>query len=158
MKRRISHARAMKELKIYLAEVMCLTALCVPPMAQQGKACVPDKMFAQVGSLLEKQDYQAAKSLLQGLESCPHLLPVQRFNVGWLYGKAHDFSDALKIFKSLQDDVPDRLTHGYAVALASFELGQYQATIDALTALRSEGVFDAKCADLLGVSYSKLEK
>ena len=117
-----------------------------------------DKTVAQVGSLLEKQDYQAAKSLLQGLESCPHLLPVQRFNVGWLYGKAHDSSDALKIFKSLPDDVPDRLTHGYAIALASFELGQYQAAIDALTALRSAGVFDAKCADLLGVSYSKLEK
>jgi len=158
MKRRISHARAMNELKICLAEVLCLAALCAPSIAQQGKDCVPDKTFAQVGSLLEKQDYQAAKSLLQGLESCPHLLPVQRFNVGWLYGKAHDSSDALKIFKSLPDDVPDRLTHGYAIALASFELGQYQAAIDALTALRSAGAFDAKCADLLGVSYSKLEK
>jgi tetratricopeptide (TPR) repeat protein len=148
----------MKELKICLAGVLCLAALGAPAMAQQGKACLPDKAFAQVGSLLEKQDYQAAKILLQRLESCPHLLPVQRFNVGWLYGKAHDFSDALTIFKSLRDDVPDRLTHGYAIALASFELGQYQAAIDALTALRSVGVFDAKCADLLGVSYSKLEK
>jgi tetratricopeptide (TPR) repeat protein len=127
-------------------------------MAQQGNACVPDKTFEQVGLLLEKQDYQAAKGLLQGLEFCPHLLPVQRFNIGWLYGKAHDSSDALKIFKSLRDDVPDRLTHGYAIALASFELGQYQGAIHALTALRSAGVFDAKCADLLGVSYSKLEK
>jgi tetratricopeptide (TPR) repeat protein len=158
MKRRISHARAMKKFKVCLAEVLCLTALCAHSVAQQGKACVPDKTFAQVGSLLENQDYQAAKSLLQGLESCSHLLPVQQFNVGWLYGKAHDSSDALKIFKSLRDDVPDRLTHGYAIALASFELGQYQAAIDALTALRSAGVFDAKCADLLGVSYSKLGK
>jgi tetratricopeptide (TPR) repeat protein len=52
--------------------------------------------------------------------------------------------------------VPDRLTHGYAIALADFELRQYQASIDTLTALRSRGIFDAKCADMLGVSYSKL--
>lgn len=127
-------------------------------MAQQVKACTPDKTFAQVGSLLEKQDYPAAKKLLRGLETCPNLSPVQRFNVGWLYGKAHDSSSALKIFKSVRADIPDRLTHGYAIALASFELGQYQTAIDTLTSLRSAGVFDAKCADLLGVSYSKLEK
>jgi tetratricopeptide (TPR) repeat protein len=127
-------------------------------MAQQEKACMPEKTFQQVGSLLEKQDYQAAKRLLRGLESCPHLTPVQRFNVGWLYGKAHDSSDALKIFRSVRDDVPDRLTHGYAIALASFELGQYQTAVDTLVALRTAGVFDAKSADLLGVSYSKLEK
>ena len=132
--------------------------LCAPAMAQQERVCVPDKSFTQVGSLLEKQDYQAAKTLLQRLESCPHLSPVQRFNVGWLYGKAHDAPDALKVFKSLQEDVPDRLTHAYAMALASFELGHYQDVIDTMTKLRATGVFDAKCADLLGVSYSKLEK
>ena len=54
--------------------------------------------------------------------------------------------------------MPDRLTHGYAIALASFELGQYQTAIDTLVALRTAGVFDAKCADLLGVSYSKIER
>jgi tetratricopeptide (TPR) repeat protein len=127
-------------------------------MAQEGKTCMSDKTFPQVGLLLEKQDFQTAKKLLGGLESCPDLSPIQRFNVGWLYGKAHDSSDALKVFQSVGGDVPDRLTHAYAIALALFELGRYQATVDALTALRSEGVFDAKCADLLGVSYSKLEK
>jgi tetratricopeptide (TPR) repeat protein len=158
MIRRPSHARGMKALTLWLAVFLYLSALGVPSMAQQEQACMPDKTFAQVGSLLEKQDYQGAKRLLRGLESCPHLSPVQRFNVGWLYGKAHDSSEALKIFKSLRDDVPDPLTHGYAIALASFELGQYQAAIDTLTALRSAGVFDAKCADLLGVAYSKLER
>jgi tetratricopeptide (TPR) repeat protein len=54
--------------------------------------------------------------------------------------------------------VPDRLTHAYAIALAEFELKQYQASVDTLIALRSKGIFDAKCADLLGVSYSKLDK
>jgi tetratricopeptide (TPR) repeat protein len=84
------------------------------------------------------------------------LSPVQRFNVGWLYGKAHDFPDALKIFKSVQPNVPDRLTHTYAIALVHFDQGQYQAAIDTLTALHSKGISDAKCADLLGVAYSKL--
>ena len=158
MIRRQSHTGGMKELRLWLAEFLCLSALCAVSMAQQEKVCVPEKNFARVGILLEKQDYQTAKRLLRELESCPHLSPVQRFNVGWLYGKVHDSSDALRIFESVREDVPDRLTHGYAIALASFELGKYQAAIDALTALRSGGVFDAKCADLLGVSYSKLEK
>jgi tetratricopeptide (TPR) repeat protein len=58
----------------------------------------------------------------------------------------------------VQADVPDRLTHGYAIALADFELGKFQASIDTLAALRAQGICDAKCADLLGVSYSKLDR
>ncbi len=58
----------------------------------------------------------------------------------------------------MQADVPDRLTHAYAIALADFELGKFQASIDTLAALRAQGIFDAKCADLLGVSYSKLDR
>jgi tetratricopeptide (TPR) repeat protein len=146
----------MNRSQLLLAGVLCLIASWVSAAAEAENACLPDKTFARVGPLLEKKDYQGAKALLQDLESCPHLLPLQRFNVGWLYGKAHDSSDALKVFKSVPADIPDRLTHGYAIALASFELEQYQASIVALTALRSGGVFDAKCADLLGVSYSKL--
>ena len=158
MIRRTLHARRLNELRLNLMGILCLALLSTSALAQQEQACMPDKTFAQVGSLLEKQDYQSAKRLLRGLQSCPHLSPVQRFNVGWLYGRAHDSSDALKIFRSVRDDVPDRLTHGYAIALASFESGQYQSAIDTLTTLRAAGIFDAKCADLLGVSYSKLEK
>jgi tetratricopeptide (TPR) repeat protein len=146
----------MKRLQLLFAWVLCLIAPCVSSAVESGESCLPDKTFANVGSLLKKKDYQGAKTLLRGLESCPHLLPLQRFNVGWLYGKAHDSSDALRIFKSVPADIPDRLTHGYAIALADFELGEYQASIDTLTALRSGGIFDSKCADLLGVSYSKL--
>jgi tetratricopeptide (TPR) repeat protein len=98
------------------------------------------------------------KDLLHELEFCSHLSPIQRFNVGWLYGKAHDSADALRIFKSVKLEVPDRLTHAYAIALAEFELERYQASVDTLIALRSKGMFDAKCADLLGVSYSKLNE
>jgi tetratricopeptide (TPR) repeat protein len=152
------YPRGMNELSFIFGVVLFVPALCSPSMAQQKMACIPDNTFAQVGSLLEKQNYKVAKMLLRELESCPQLSPVQRFNVGWLYGKAHDSSDALRFFKSIPEDVPNRLTHGYAIALASFELGRYQAAIETLTALRSSGVFDAKCADLLGVSYAKLEK
>ena len=156
MIRGTSFTRRMKRVRLLLAGVLCLVAPCVGLAVEKQELCLPDKTFARVGSLLENKDYQGAKTLLRGLDSCPHLLPLQRFNVGWLYGKAHDSSDALRIFKSVPADIPDRLTHGYAIALASFELGQYQASIDTLIALRSGGIFDAKCADLLGVSYSKL--
>jgi tetratricopeptide (TPR) repeat protein len=146
----------MRPLKVLLAGALCFVAPCIRSAAEEAKPCQPDKTFISVESLLEKKDYPGAKTLLHGLESCPHLSPLQRFNVGWLYGKAHDSVNALKIFKSVQADVPDRLTHGYAIALADFGLGQYELSIETLAALQSQGIFDAKCADLLGVSYSKL--
>jgi tetratricopeptide (TPR) repeat protein len=117
-----------------------------------------ERIFAKVEGRLEKTDDREAVALLRGLGSCPNLSQVQRFNVGWLYGKVHDFDSALRIFASLPPAVPDRLTHAYAIALGQFELGHYQEAIDTLTALRATGTFDAKCADLLGVSYSKLSQ
>jgi tetratricopeptide (TPR) repeat protein len=150
------HARESGGFGWLLAGALCLFVPGVSHASQMEKPCVADKTFAGVASLLERKDYQGAKVLLRSLEACPHLSPIQRFNVGWLYGKAHDSSDALRLFKSVQANVPDQLTHDYAIALAYFELGQYQASIDTLAALRSKGIFDAKCADLLGVSYSKL--
>ena len=105
---------------------------------------------------LAEKDDRAARALLRGLASCTNLSPVERFNVGWWYGKAHDFPNALRIFASVPAGVPDQLTHAYAIALGEFELGHYQDAIDTLTALRATGICDAKSADLLGVSYSKL--
>lgn len=138
-----------------------LSLSCAFAMAAETQAppvCLADRTFARVGSLLQKQDYGSAKALLHRLASCPHLSPVQRFNIGWLFGKAHDPADGLRIFESVAENVPDPLTHGYAIALADFESGRYQETANTLTALRAKGVFDAKCAGLLGVSYSKLGK
>jgi tetratricopeptide (TPR) repeat protein len=124
--------------------------------AQQKGSCDAQAGFAKVGKLLSKKEYQSAKEILSTLQTCHNLSPLDVFNVGWLYGRAHDFSQALKIFDSVPPEVPDRLTHGYAIALSQFELGNYQPAIDGLNKLRSQGAFDAKCADLLGVSYSKL--
>src|SRR6266852_4696200 len=151
-----SQCREVKVLWVLLTGVICLFTPTVSHGAQDEQACAPEKNFAKVGYLLEKKDYQGAKVLLRRLEACPHLSPVQRFNVGWLYGKAHDFPDALKIFKSVQPNVPDRLTHAYAIALVHFDQGHYQAAIDTLTALRSKKISDAKCADLLSDAYYNL--
>jgi tetratricopeptide (TPR) repeat protein len=158
IKRYTSQAHGVRGLRSLLTGGIFLFAVCVNSAAQRQKPCLPDKTFTRVGVLLEQQDYQTAKALLHELEFCSHLSPIQRFNVAWLYGKAHDSADALRIFKSVPVEVPDRLTHAYAIALAEFELAQYQASVDTLIALRSKGIFDAKCADLLGVSYSKLDK
>jgi tetratricopeptide (TPR) repeat protein len=144
--------------KLLLAAVLCLVVFSLSAEAQEEPSCVPAKTFARVGAILQKQDFPRAKALLRALESCPQLAPLERFNIGWLYGRAHDSPDALRIFHSIQADVPDRLTHSYAIALADFELGKFQASIDTLVALRTQGIFDAKCADLLGVSYSKLDR
>jgi tetratricopeptide (TPR) repeat protein len=124
--------------------------------AQQKESCDAQSGFAKVGKLLAKKEYQGAKEILSILQACPNLSQLEVFNVGWLYGRAHDFSQALEIFDSVPPDIPDPLTHGYAIALSQFELGSYQPAIDGLNKLRSQGAFDAKCADLLGVSYSKL--
>jgi tetratricopeptide (TPR) repeat protein len=124
--------------------------------APQKESCDAQAGFAKVGKLVAKKDYQKAKEILNILQTCHNLSQLEIFNVGWLYGRAHDFSQALKIFDSVRPDVPDPLTHGYAIALTQFELGNYQPAIDGLNKLRSQGAFDAKCADLLGVSYSKL--
>ncbi len=124
--------------------------------AQQKESCNAEAGFAKVGKLLAKQEYQSAKEVLSILQTCHNLSQLELFNVGWLYGRAHDFSQALRIIDSVRPDVPDPLTHGYAIALSQFELGNYQPAIDGLNKLRSQGAFDAKCADLLGVSYSKL--
>jgi tetratricopeptide (TPR) repeat protein len=115
-----------------------------------------DMTFAKVAVRLERNDDRTARALLRDLASCPNLSRVQRFNVGWLYGKARDFTTALRIFASVPEDVPDRLTHAYAIALGQFEQSHYQKAIDTLTTLRATGKFDARCADLLGVSYSKM--
>jgi tetratricopeptide (TPR) repeat protein len=122
----------------------------------QKESCDAQAGFAKAGKLLAKKEYQGAKEILGGLRQCHSLSQLELFNVGWLYGRAHDFSNALKIFDSVRPDVPDLLTHAYAIALSQFELGNYQPAIDGLNKLRSQGAFDAKCADLLGVSYSKL--
>lgn len=136
-----------------------LLAFAVPSMcygAQPEKVCSAQNIFKIAGTLLNQKNYEQARATLNQLEGCHHLSPIDTFNLGWLYGRAHDFKTALRIFKSTSPNVPNHLTHQYAVALAEFELGGFSGAVKTLTDLRSQGICDTKCANLLGVSYSKL--
>lgn len=119
-------------------------------------ACNPDQVFQKADGLLKMKHYDEAESALNQLQGCTNLSPIQTFNLGWDYGRAHDSKKALKVFQTVPPDVPDRPTHQYAIALSEFELGNYQGAVDALKGLRAEGLLDASGTNLLGVSYSKL--
>jgi tetratricopeptide (TPR) repeat protein len=135
--------------------ILCAT-FSLPLIAQSSKACDVPGTFAKADSLLKVRRYAETKAVLTQLRSCQNLSPVAIFNLGWLYGRSHDFKTALEIFRSLGSDVPDKVTHQYAIALTEFELGDYAKTVEALKGLQGEGRLDSKCANLLGVSYSKL--
>lgn len=142
-----------------MGRLVCLLALFTSGLcygAQPEQACSAQKVFDQANTLLKQGKYERAKTILDKLEGCHHLSPVDTFNLGWLYGRAHDFKTALVTFKSTNSDVPNHLTHQYAIALTEFELGDFHGAIEILTALRSQGTFDTRCANLLGVAYSKL--
>lgn len=124
--------------------------------AQPEQACSAQKIFAQTNMLLQQRSYEQAQATLDPLQGCRHLSPLERFNLGWLYGRAHNFKTALQIFKSTGPDVPNHLTHEYAIALTEFELGDFHSAVTTLGELRSQGALDTKCANLLGVAYSKL--
>jgi tetratricopeptide (TPR) repeat protein len=124
--------------------------------AQSGPACDVQQMFSQADALLKSRHYAESRALLKQLRSCHQLPPTSTFALGWLYGRSHDFKTALEIFRSLPSSVPDELTHDYAIALTEFELGDYAKSVEALKPLESAGRLDSKCANLLGVSYSKL--
>jgi tetratricopeptide (TPR) repeat protein len=119
-------------------------------------ACETKVLFEQVAGLLGNQEYDEAAKKLDSSTGCPPQSPLETFQLGWLYGRARRYPKALSIFAALPRDVPDAMTHDYAVALSRFELGQYQAAIDVLKPDQSSGMADAKAVNLLAVSYSKL--
>jgi tetratricopeptide (TPR) repeat protein len=130
------------------------SALCYG--AQTEQPCSAQKIFDQANVLLKQEKYEQAKTALDRLQGCHRLSPVETFNLGWLYGRAHDFRAALRTFKSTNPNVPNHLTHQYAIALTEFELGDFHRAIRTLTELRSQRNFDTRCANLLGVAYSKV--
>ncbi|HEX7362693.1 MAG TPA: tetratricopeptide repeat protein [Bryobacteraceae bacterium] len=124
--------------------------------AQKAKTCDVASAVQQANGLLKQSQYQAVARALDRLHRCRGLSALEQFQIGWLYGRANRFDTALKIFNSVPENVPNRLTHGYAVALSTFELGNYKGAVAVLTNLQAAGRFDGKCANLLAVSYSKL--
>ncbi len=126
--------------------------------AQASQPCNVQRVFATADHLVKLEQYTRAENALNRVAACKNMSPAQRFESGWLYGRAHDFKAALQAFQSVGPNVPDRLSNGYAIALTRFELEDYAGSIQALTALQSENLLDNKSATLLGVAYSKVDR
>ena len=118
--------------------------------------CSAEQAFKTADDLIKSKQFDQAAKALTLVQSCPNLTPIQRFNLGWLFGRAHDSRSALRNFELVPADVPNVATHQYAIALSQFELENYGGTVDALKGLRSQGLLDARGTNLLGVAYSKL--
>jgi hypothetical protein len=109
------------------AMVALLTVLTVSsPAPAQDEPCDSNKTFGNVKDFLQKRNYDQAARALDELRPCPNLTSLEKFQMGWLYGRARQFNTALNIFHSIPEDVPNPLTHRYAVALSKFELADYQ--------------------------------
>lgn len=119
-------------------------------------SCNAGQIFARVDEQLKNKRYEEARAALDSVRSCPSLSNIEKFNLGWLYGRSRDFHTALTIFNLLPADVPDPLTHQYAIALGQFELGDYKGAVETLNTAQQRGTLDSKSANLLGVAYSKL--
>ena len=124
--------------------------------APRQPSCDAEQSFNTADDLLKSKHYEEAAKALAQLEGCTNLTPIQRFNLGWLFGRAHDSRRALKNFRLVPADVPNHQTYQYAIALSEFELENYRGTVDALQGLRADGSLDARGTNLLGVAYSKL--
>jgi tetratricopeptide (TPR) repeat protein len=128
-------------------------------LGQQAPAASPcDSASAlqHADQLLKQKHYEEAQSGLAVLYSCPNLSPLETFNIGWFYGRAHNFEKAIAIFQSVSPDIPDLPTHQYAIGLSQFELGDYKSAASTLKELQAKGSLTADAVNLLGVSYSKL--
>lgn len=141
------------------AMVCCWLLLCWPALltaqAVTG-SCDAPSVLRKVEALLTQQHYAAVQAQLGTLRQCRGLSAMERFQIGWLYGRAHDFRTALEVFGTVDPSVPDLQTHAYAIALGQFELDDYQAAVATLTRLASKTALNADCTNLLAVSYSKL--
>lgn len=142
-------------LLVYLGTVCPLTeASC---SAQDNiSTCAAQRVFKIVDAELKQKRYDQAERELDLLRSCSNLSSIDTFNLGWLYGRAHNFRKALSEFNDVGQNVPDPRTHQYAIALAQFELANYKAAIETLENKPESQDLSEESANLLAVSYSKL--
>jgi tetratricopeptide (TPR) repeat protein len=120
-----------------------------------GPTCDAQSVFRLADAELKRQKYDQAERELDRLLGCRALPSIDTFNLGWFYGRAHNFGKALSEFDSVSEDVPSTKTHHYAIALAQFELGDYKAAVEELTNNQRQDL-GQDSANLLAVSYSKL--
>lgn len=137
-----------------LATVLPSTGLWCSPQ-QPGSTCDAQSVFRLADAELKRQQYHQAEQQLDRLLDCKALSSLDKFNLGWLYGRAHNFGKALTEFNSVSQDVPNPETHQFAIALANFELLDYGSAVDALTNKQWQDL-SQESANLLAVSYSKL--
>jgi tetratricopeptide (TPR) repeat protein len=130
----------------------------MPAYASEASNCASASVFEQASASLTRRQFDQAYKTLSALNTCRYLTPLEKFQLGWLYGRARHFEAALQQFRAVPANTPDLVTHQYAVALSEFELGRYEQSVDVLTKLQSQKPLDEKCANLLGVSYSKLNQ
>ena len=135
--------------------VLCASSLFCQSSAGQTPCNVTAEL-ASVKRLLQIRNYDSAAVSLSKLQKCGNLSPLQLFEIGWSYGRARHFKEALSVFQSVPADVPDRPSHQYAVALSEFELTDYKGAVQTLKTLETEGNLSPESANLLAVSYSKL--
>jgi tetratricopeptide (TPR) repeat protein len=139
-----------------LALLLTSAAVSSAESMQANQDCAASNVFQRVNALLADKSYDLAGNALDQLRSCPNRSPLETFQLGWLYGRARQFDKALEVLNKVPVDVPDRLTHGYAIALSKFELADYSGAAGELKSLQSAGLADTKSINLLAVSYSKV--
>jgi tetratricopeptide (TPR) repeat protein len=96
-----------------------------------------------------------ARALADGLRKCTGLTPRERFDLGLIYGRLHDFPMALAMFHSVDPSIPNLQSHAYAIALGQFELADYAGAIATLQALKAQVALNAASSNLLAVCESK---
>jgi tetratricopeptide (TPR) repeat protein len=136
-----------RDLRLVLAGILCVAAACAEDVTER---------LNQAAALLRDKEISRAVPILDGVRSTPSLKPIDRFRLGWLYGQSRRYETAIAMFEALPEDVPDPLTHYYAIALSYFNLARYDRTASVLTTAKQRGFTDARSANLLGVAYAKL--
>ena len=136
--------------------IVCLSTELRCPAQQLRPTCDAQSVFRMAEAELKRQQYDQAERELDRLAGCQTLPAIDRFNLGWLYGRARNFRKALSEFNAVSGDVPNTRTHQYAIALAQFELTEYNLAVETLTKNTDGQDLSAESASLLAVSYSKL--
>ncbi len=96
-----------------------------------------------------------ARALADALHKCTGLTPRERFDLGLIYGRLHEFPVALALFRSVDADVPNLQSHAYGLALGQFELADYSGAIKTLEDLKAQVSLNVSSANLLAVCDSK---
>jgi len=123
--------------------------------ASSSSSCRGSQALSEAARELGLGHTSRARAIANGLRQCRSLTPRYRFDLGLIYGRLHDFPDALALFRSVDANVPSPQAHAYAIALGQFELADYTGAIETLQRLQPQAALDAASANLLAASEAK---